>query len=641
MSGNQKTHPERGRLMDFGLGKLDPTEAVQVETHLSECEECSATLLDLQADTFVDLVRRSDAVPLEPDKDATVDRACKMTAPARPGEVESDLPPELADHPRYRIVELLGAGGMGAVYKAEHKLMNRLVALKLIRHELVKHPQAVQRFRREVQAAARLSHPNIVTAYDAEQAGDAHFLVMEYVDGTDLAEVISQRGQLPVAEACRYIRQAAEGLQAAHELQMVHRDIKPQNLMVTPDGQVKILDFGLANFTSEAAVTVSNQQQGEQPGEQPTDASSPRLTSFGSTIGTPDYISPEQARDARSADIRSDVYSLGCTLYYLLSGQSLFPEGSALEKVKAHLEEQPRPLSELRDELPGGLEAVLDRMLAKDPRERFQTPAKVAEALGPFAEPSTAPSRSWWRRAGTLVATALAALLICAATVLYVQLGKTTIKFEIEDPTLAVRFDGDTITVDNEGQAIHIKPGEDHEFVVERNGLEVETDSFTLKKGQKIALRVTLVEGRVAVIPSRPDVSMKRPAAGPPADEPRARSDLSETKPPLTEIRRFEGHTQMINSVAVSPDGRFLLSAAQGGAVLLSNLETGKAEKTFAGHAWGVFEVSFSPDGTAFSCSTDQTARRWDVPSGQEIRRYVGHTGWVSALAVSPDGKHL
>ncbi len=522
MSGNQEAHPQRSRLVAFGLGKLDPADAMHVETHVSECEECSATLFDLQADTFVDLVRRSDAVQLEPDKEATVDGNRKITASAKPGEVESDLPPELADHPRYRIVELLGTGGMGDVYKAEHRLMNRLVALKLIKHELVKHPQAVQRFRREVQAAARLSHPNIVTAHDAEQAGDVHFLVMEYVDGTDLAEMVGQRGRLPVAEACRHIRQAAEGLQAAHELQMAHRDIKPHNLMVTPDGQVKILDFGLASFTSEAAVDVSNQQQCEQR----TDASSPRLTSFGSTMGTPDYISPEQARDARTADIRSDIYSLGCSLHFLLSGEPPFPNGSVLEKVKAHLEEQPRPLGELRDELPSGLQSVLGRMLAKDAAERFQTPAEVAAALAPFAEPSAAPSRSRWRRAGTLVATALAGLLIFAATVFYVQLGKTTIKFEIENPNLAVRFAGDTITVDNEGQTIHIKPGENREFVVVQNGVEVETDAFTLKKGQKIALRVTLVEGQVAVIPSSSDVSVRRSAAAPPA-----RVDLSEPKP--------------------------------------------------------------------------------------------------------------
>ena len=162
-------------------------------------------------------------------------------------------PKELADHPRYRVLGLLGAGGMGAVYKAEHRLMERPVALKVIRRGLTDDPAAAERFRREVKAAARLSHPHIVRAYDAEQAGDLHFLVMEFVEGTDLARLVAGQGPLPVARACEYARQAALGLQHAFEHGMVHRDIKPQNLMLTPDGQVKVLDFGLARFVSESA----------------------------------------------------------------------------------------------------------------------------------------------------------------------------------------------------------------------------------------------------------------------------------------------------------------------------------------------------------------------------------------------------
>src|SRR5262249_41980004 len=240
-------------------------------------------------------------------------------------------PPELAEHPRYRVRELLGVGGMGAVYRAEHLLMERPVALKVINRSLTDRPALVERFRREAPAAARLAHPNSVAAFDAEQAGDTHFLVMEYVEGQSLARVLAERGPLPVTEACAYVRQAALGLQHAHEQGMVHRDIKPHNLMRTPGGQVKILDFGLARFASEAAPPGAL-LAGPPAGEAPPAAS---LTQTGTMMGTPEYIAPEQARDAHAADIRADLYSLGCTLYDLLTGQAPFPEGTAVEKVRA------------------------------------------------------------------------------------------------------------------------------------------------------------------------------------------------------------------------------------------------------------------------------------------------------------------
>ncbi len=256
---------------------------------------------------------------------------------------------------------------MGAVYKAEHRLMERAVALKVMNRAVVGSAAAVERFRREFKASARLSHPNIVAAYDAEQAGDVHFLVMEYVEGTDLARWVAERGPLPAAEACDYVRQAALGLQHAHQHGMIHRDIKPHNLMRTPDGTVKILDFGLARLVAEA---------GTVPGA---------VTGQGTLLGTVDYLAPEQADDARQADIRSDVYSLGCTLYHLLSGRPPFPHGTLVQKVMAHTQRDPLPLEGLRPDLPPGLTDVVARMMAKSPADRYQTPAEVYAALAPFA----------------------------------------------------------------------------------------------------------------------------------------------------------------------------------------------------------------------------------------------------------------
>jgi serine/threonine protein kinase len=227
------------------------------------------------------------------------------------GSPADGVPPELARHPRYRAIRLLGEGGMGAVYLAEHRRMKRVVALKVINPKFLSHPGALARFQQEVRAAAQLDHPNIVAAHDADQADGLHFLVMEYVEGQNLADYLAEKGPLPVAEACDAARQAALGLQHAHERGTVHRDVKPHNLMRAPSGRVKVLDFGLARLAAGPGDAAEDD-------EAPT---APHLTGAGAVVGTADYIAPEQARDAHGADGRADVYGLGCTLYHLLAGR--------------------------------------------------------------------------------------------------------------------------------------------------------------------------------------------------------------------------------------------------------------------------------------------------------------------------------
>ncbi len=212
-------HPSTQQLSAFARGELTEAEDQQVETHLADCAACCHTLHGLSDDTLVSLLRQNDPHRHEPTQ--------------LPESEQATLPPELANHPKYDLQELLGQGGMGSVYKAQHRMMNRPVALKVINQQLVQNEAAVQRFHREVQAAARLAHPNIVTAYDADQAGDVHFLVMEYVDGIDLAELVRRRGPLPVAEACDYIRQAALGLQ--HAPRAGHG--APRHQAAEPDGR--------------------------------------------------------------------------------------------------------------------------------------------------------------------------------------------------------------------------------------------------------------------------------------------------------------------------------------------------------------------------------------------------------------------
>ena len=281
-------------------------------------------------------------------------------------DVPAEVPADLARHSRYRIIRLLGMGGMGAVFQAEHRLMDRLVALKVIAPRFMANAAAVERFQREVRAAARLGeHPNIVTAYDAEAAGQTHFLVMEYVEGQTLAARLKKRGPLPVAEACDIIRQAALGLQHAHEKGMVHRDIKPDNLMRTRDGQIKILDFGLVRLgrPSQEVTTTASAAAVEDGAEQ--------LTQAGVAMGTPDYIAPEQAKDFRQADIRADVYSLGCTFYQLLTGQVPHPEDSAVEKMTGRVRTPPTPLRDLRPDVSARLAAVVDKMMARKRSQRL------------------------------------------------------------------------------------------------------------------------------------------------------------------------------------------------------------------------------------------------------------------------------
>jgi len=271
--------------------------------------------------------------------------------------------------PGYEILAEVGHGGMAFVYKARDLRRQRLVAIKVSDPAQAGDGEVVARFRQEQRLAVRPAHPNLVAAYEAGQVEGVAYLALEFIEGHDLAWIIHQRGPLPTAEACEVIRRAALGLEHLHRHGLVHRDVKPANLMLTPSRQVKVLDLGVARYFRVPG-----------PGEQ--------ITLYGQCLGTPDYMAPEQCLDSHSVDGRADIYALGCTLYELLTGQPPFAgpaHTSLFLKMKAHVEAPVPPIRGRRPDVPERLAAALDRMLAKDRGARFVSAAGVVAALQPFA----------------------------------------------------------------------------------------------------------------------------------------------------------------------------------------------------------------------------------------------------------------
>ncbi len=361
------------------------------QAFLDACASCQSRLeqLDKAAenraakggdDLLRDLRRRppADALETEPECASAAIRAAS-TANIRSAPTGVSRPPDVSDvealahRGHYEVLGVLGHGGMGVVYKARHLKMNRLVAIKVLPPLQPQDSAAVARFEREIKAVARLAHPNIVAAHDADEVDGKHFLVLEYIDGTDLKSLVKSQGPLPVGQAVAFIVQAARGLDYAHAQGIVHRDVKPANLMVDQSGTVKVLDLGLARADARTGAQAD-------------------LTETGMLLGTVDYLAPEQAAGARDVDGRADIYSLGCSLYYLLTGRQLYDGDTVIEKVLAHRE---RPIPSLRaacPDAPAGLEKVFARMVAKRPDDRYRTMAQVIVDLEVLLAATTTPA---------------------------------------------------------------------------------------------------------------------------------------------------------------------------------------------------------------------------------------------------------
>lgn len=622
-----QTHPTPDELNAYSLGQLPSAQANAVESHVTVCTPCAETLMELSAeDTFLGLLREADRNP----SNDTIDLDA---IPARDSGYKSiEQPAALRNHPRFEVISLVGYGGMGEVYKARHRLMDRMVALKVIHRKFIRSTEAVERFRREVRAAAHLIHPNIVTAYDAEQADDTHVLAMEFVEGEELSEIVRQQGWLAVDLACDYAQQVARGLQHAFEMGMVHRDIKPQNLMVAEDGVVKILDFGLASFVHDALEQAESQFAETQ--SQQADAVSP-LTTEGAVVGTPDYIAPEQAGDAHAADIRSDIYSLGCTLYYMLIGRAPFAGGSVTQKLHSHQRVEAAPLAEAMPNVPQELSEIVSRMMSKDPDDRFQTPQQVIEALAPFAEhetpiDSSAPPRRRPPLVAALVGFAGFAAIMVATVIWRVQtpLGTVEVRADeaiADDIQVVLSSRGEKVSVLHQGEfAIDLEEGVYQVSLESPNArAQLRQDRVSIKRGETTMVEVTL-----------------REELGP----------IKCTGEPL--LATLEGHAAEISDLAYAKRHELLASSSFDGTIRLWSADTGREIAVLRGHVGKVWSVDFSTDGkTLASSGIDGKVIFWDITQREIATVFKEDAAptnddfhWLPAhghLEFSPDGKSI
>ena len=435
-----------------------------------------------------------------------------------PHERSADGPTEIGP---YRIVGKLGSGGMGTVYKAFQQQLHRFVAIKILPPGSHGNAAAQRRFELELRSAGKVSHPNIVTAFDAGSTGETKYLVMELVEGFNLSQLTHRAGPIAIANACELARQACLGLAQIHKEGLVHRDLKPANFMLGPDGQVKILDLGLALLREQRSA------EGET-----------ELTSIGQMMGTFDYMSPEQCEDSHAVDVRSDIYALGATLYYLLVGQAPFAHRQSLTAVgrlSAKLQETPPLLSEFRKDAPAPLVSLVARMLAREPAQRFASATEVAGQLEPLCraadlnalfesaghapaphsladtatEGPTVASRqavpqesarspiSGWIWLGLSLAGFVLAVL---AGVIFLNTRNGALRIEINDPRIVAHVVGEKVTLrraDGENE-ITLSPGM-RKLLVERDGFQFETSQFEIVAGGKVTLRVDLLEGEIVV----------------------------------------------------------------------------------------------------------------------------------------------
>ncbi len=509
--------PPRNRLKDYLAGKLDEPDSAVLERHLLECSECeqAASEIDHDPDTLVELLQLGPG-PLA--------NGAPVASPAHT-ENSSPLPALPPSIGSYELLKQLGGGGMGAVYLARHKKLDKQVAIKLLPAFPARLPEFVARFQREMRAAGQLEHPAIVRSTDAGEEHGIHFLVMDAIDGLDLSRIARAVQQLSIADACEVIRQAALGLSHAHEKGIVHRDIKPSNLMLDAEGQVKILDFGLAQV-------------------EVWDSGSAEITTVGQLMGTLDYMAPEQAERGGAVDYRADLYSLGATLFRLLSGRAPLaaaPDLTPLEKLRLLATHKAPKLATLRNDVPPELSVLLDSFLSRESSARPASAAHAAELLEPYCQgaelaalvsraratlddalPSSPPlasllnqamhpslaqttsaqslpmrNQSGWRSLVTWAPLALCLGMLYAGILFVLETSKGQLVIESDDADVQVKLVKDG----QEASELHIQPGTQttrlrggkYEIVIDSpsDNFTVSNQQFTIRNGETVVAKVT------------------------------------------------------------------------------------------------------------------------------------------------------
>ncbi len=582
----------------------------------------------------------------------------------------------------YRLQAPIGEGGMGMVFKAIQPKLDRVVALKIIRPQvLAARPEILSRFHREARAIAQLNHPNVVILFDADDYNGTHYIAMEYVEGPTLEKLVRSQGPLAIRQACEYMRQAALGLQHAFEVGLVHRDIKPSNILVAQKtsggtaqssirlsrpalvtargpssgssmrlpvgwGTVKILDMGLARLTE--GIDDSSPQHEYTP-----------LTRAGALLGTPDFIAPEQARDARSVNIKADIYSLGCTLYYILTGKPPFTGGTDVQKLIRHQTERPFPIDELRPGISQEVVTILARMLEKRPEDRYPTPQAMADAFDHFLTPG-APG-------GTPVPTSPIAETPPVAETPIPGPGVSPVpanKFRSENIPMADPFTG---PIDETGATkmlgtaptrearaaitVSAHTGPVGAVAVSRDG------SLVASAGIDGRARLWDVTGpaprEVGTLP-RPGAEFHSITFSPKEDYIVAGGSLQGTarvwrwdfrEGRAAEWGAYQGEKANVPALAFSPDGR-RFAAAIGSFVVLWKVSGRKAGtgNVLKGHGRPVKALAFAPNGKRLvSAGEGGNVLIWGFGwFGPSIRiRFEGHTDIMNAVTVSPDGSRI
>jgi serine/threonine-protein kinase len=536
----------------------------------------------------------------------------------------------------YRILDQIGAGGMGQVYLAEHTRMQRQVALKVLPAKQAADKVGIERFYREARAVAALDHPNIVRAHDVACARNTHFLVMEYIEGRSLAELQEEAGgKLPVGEACGYAVQAAAGLAHAHEKGLAHRDIKPGNLLVDANGVLKILDMGLARFFEDENDRLT------------------RNLDPGGVMGTADYVAPEQLIDSSGADHRADIYSLGATLYHLVTGRTPF-EGTVTAKLIAHQLKTVPKAHTLNQGVPAEVSAIIAKMMAKDPDARYQSAAEVVAALLPHVTQGRATGGK--RNTGNLPPIAAAAVnqttanlrdsleqagraeenrrkkrIAIAALVAVAMIGTGLIA------ALAMS-DGDKpdnpAPANNGGDDLAERPqpqpqpgGPDPGTPVQPKPKQPVPDVFS------VAYRPDVGKASVEAAVFTPDDKWLVTCGN---------DKLVQVWDGATGkiVRKLEGHTQSVRAMSLLQDGKRLLSASHDRTLKLWDITTGECLRTYEGHTASVVNVAALPDCRRFlSSANDGSIFLWDLATAEILKRYDPAPLPVYGLAVTRDGK--